>query len=694
LDKLAAWFPLFLLALTLVQFWPNLDHPSLGRDDEVIHQVVTRQFHDTGVPMVFAEPLVPYPIEKWEQAHIFLHKPPLPFALGALLMSILGVTPLALRLVSLAAAFAASVGLYLFGRRVIGSLLAAFLAAAFLCLPFGFTLVQGYQWGDVTDCSLLGFVTLSIWLLSIAVERDSTRFAAAAGALLGCAYLCKSALALVPLGVAGGLAVLGQIGLAPRIRIRLVLVFAAAAIVVALPWNLYQAIRWPELYWFEAKHTLGFLWQKTRPWARPIDAVFNEINELELTPWPVAVFPIAGLWLLWVTAKRRTADLWILCLWLWGEWIPLSLTLVKVPAHTWAAAPAALLAVGALLCDAFERPWLACVGLGALGTSLAPNLLKTLSIFRKAVPPGLLKQTATRPGLAEGIVLALILGAIGVGLTRLFARKPGALRFLGGITLAVAAWIGLVQSAQAMRQVQEANRDAAVDSYGDVLGRVLDRALPDNAVLFLSTRDSKCCVGREALMFYSGRAAYPAQEKLVELAEANGLHPYLVSGLAQPFQRVEGVPAGAWLQAYDLDAPQVVPDAALPEGAIPADATIGSAHVLGVATAHGDSDRDRYVFFLRQSGDFFAPLDVSFTLDDGSVEHEPIAQRRALDWPISAKSKRPTPPNAERSWLTDPSATNWYTLSVPGPLRSRLKSLRLSDAGLLFPVADDVLIYR
>jgi hypothetical protein len=245
-----------------------------------------------------------------------------------------------------------------------------------------------------------------------------------------------------------------------------------------------------------------------------------------------------------------------------------------------------------------------------------------------------------------------------------------------------------------MRDVKDTDLDPAVDTYGDVLGRVLDRTLSDNALLFLSTRDTKCCVGREALMFYSGRAAYPAKENLVELARANGFHPYLVSGLAQPFQRVEGVPAGAWLQAYDLEAPQVVPDASLPEGATPADVTIGGAHVLGVATARGDASRDRYVFFLQQSTEVFESLDVSFTLDDGTVEHEPISQRRALDWPTSAKSKRPTPPTPERPWLTDPRSTSWYTLSVPGPSRARLKRLELSKAELPLPAGPDVFIYR
>jgi 4-amino-4-deoxy-L-arabinose transferase-like glycosyltransferase len=683
---------LVLLAVARVGLWPNLDHPAIARWDEAVHQLATRELHDTGVPTVYPEPLVPYPFSKWTEAHIFIHKPPLPFAMAALLMWIVGAAPVALRLVSLAAAFAAAAGLYWFGRRVVGAALALILAVAFLALPFGFRLVQGYQFGDVTDVSLLGFLTLSLWVLYEAVERDSSGLAAVAGALCGCAYLCKSALALLPLGVAGGLASLGALGLAPRLRFRLLFWFVAAAIVVALPWNLYSALKWPDLYRWEANHTLGFLTDRTRPEARPVDALFNELNERELAPWPVAIFPLAGLWLLWAAWKRRTTELWLLCLWLWGEWIPLTIAVVKVPAHGWGVIPAELLAVGLLLRDSLKRPWLAAAALGALLSKPIASLLPQLALVRRAVPKFLV-QTAARPGLAEGVVLLLLFGMIGFALTRLLRHWPLARLAVGGSALLLACWIGLGLSAQAMRLFQLDYRDTGADTYGDDLGRILDRELPPNAMLFLSTRDPACCLGKQELMFFSRRMTYPAQERLVELARANGFHPYLVSGLAQPFARVQAVPANVWLHAFDLDAPQVVPDATLPEGVTPADVTLGAQHVLGVAVGRGDSTRDRYVLYLRAQGPY-TPLTVSFYLDDGSVEHEPIPQRRALDWPMSSKSKVQSPPSADRPWFTDPTMTSWYELSVPGPLRSRLRSLQLNDLVLPLPWPDLPLVER
>ena len=642
--------------------------------------------------MVYPEPLVRYERSSWTEAHIFLHKPPLPFAIAAVIMWIVGVTPLALRLVSLACAFAASASLYLFGRRVVGELLAFVLAASFLALPFGFRLVQGYQFGDVTDVSLLGFMALSLWVLYEAVERNSTALAVAAGALCGCAYLCKSALALLPLGVASGLAVVAALGRAPRVRLRLVLWFAAAAVVVALPWNAYSALKWPEQFRWEARHTLGFLTDHSRPEARPIDAIFNELNERELGPWPVAIFPLAGLWLLGAAWKRRTLEVWLLCLWLWGEWIPLTLAVVKVPAHAWGAVPAELLAVGLLLRDALKRPWLACVALGALVPIGALQKLPWLSVPRQLLPKFLV-QTAARPGLAEGLALSLLLGLLGLGLTRLLARRQRVVRLAGWLALLTACWTGLGLSAQAMRLVRLEYRDTGADSYGDDLGPILDRELPPNALLFLLPRDPACCLGRQSLMFYSRRSTYFPQEQLVELARANGFHPYLVSGLAQPFQRLEAIPASVWLQVYDLDAFQPVPDEALPRGATPANVAIGSQRVLGVAVGRGDSNRDRHVLYLRAEGPY-APLDVVFYLDDGSIEHEPVPQRRALDWPELPKARPPRPPSAGRPWFTDPTQTAWYTLSVPGPLRAHLLSLQIGETELPLPWPELPLVER
>ena len=334
-DKLSAWFPVVLLALAFVWLWPNLAHPSITSWDEGAHQAVTRGIFDTGVPTILPTPLEPVDIYDWMRAEIFLHKPPLPFFLGALLMRLIGITPLALRLISFVSAFLTACGIYAFGRRLAGALPAALVSVAFLALPFGLTLVQGYQFGDVTDCSLLALSVLSVCVLALALERDSLRLALVAGALCGLAFLCKSLLALTPLGIAGGLALLGARGLGPRIRLTLVLGFVAAALAVAAPWSVYSALRWPVMFKVEARHLLGFVNDTHRPFSRPFVAIFDPVLALELAPWPVMLFVVAGLWLIRAALERRDLRTWLLCLWLWGEMVPLALVRVKVPAHAW-----------------------------------------------------------------------------------------------------------------------------------------------------------------------------------------------------------------------------------------------------------------------------------------------------------------------------------------------------------------------
>ena len=692
--ELAVWIvPPLLLLWALLWLWPNLGHPGMFGWDEPAHQLATRGFHDTGLPVIYRAPLLAQPKAAWWNAHVFLHKPPLPFALGALMMWLVGVTPLALRLVSLASAVATAVGLFFFGRRVVGSVLAAILAAAFLCLPFGYLLVQGYQFGDVTDCSLLAFVTLSMWALAVAIERGSSRLAALAGALCGCAYLCKSVLALVPLGAVGALGLLSAAGLGPRVRMRLVFSFGVTAVAVALPWNLYSALRWPELYRWEAHHTLGFLSDTTRYWVRPFDGVFNEVNQLELGPWPVAIFPLAGLWLLWTAVRGRDANRWLLCLWLWGEWLPLSFVLVKVPAHAWAAAPAALLAVGLLIRDSFERPWLAGAGLGALGTGLALGLTPALSTVRGVVP-GALVETATQGGLAEGLALALCGGALGVAIARLLPGR-GARRLLACSAAGMALLVGVVGAPELLAGNRLRFRDLAVEASGDELGRALALTLPQNAVLFVSARDAPYSLGTHSLMFYSGLGAYPADEELIQWARLQGLHPYLASTVDQLFERVAAAPASARLQAFDLDAPRVVP-AEPPAGMVLAHRQFGALELLGLAVARGDLDRDRYVFYVRSPADMERRLlAVSFTLDDGSVEHANLAPRGKLNQPplrgngaspeagdVGRDDSLPGPPI---EWTTDPKTNSWYTLALAGPPRSRLRKLELLGAELPLP---------
>jgi len=124
-------------------------------------------------------------------------------------------------------------------------------------------------------------------------------------------------------------------------------VFLGAAAVVALPWNLYAASRWPDAYsaslavWFGHLHS-GSAVAANILFRRPIDAIFNEIQPNELAPLPAALPLIGGSWLMARAFRRREAVVVGLGLWVLVSWIALSIAESKVPAVMWGAVPALL----------------------------------------------------------------------------------------------------------------------------------------------------------------------------------------------------------------------------------------------------------------------------------------------------------------------------------------------------------------
>jgi 4-amino-4-deoxy-L-arabinose transferase-like glycosyltransferase len=716
-----AGIPVGLVVLGLVCLWPNLSHPAIASWDESGHQAAVRGLFDTSTPTIYRDPLIPAGPGDWLAAQVFLHKPTLPFALGALMMRLFGVTPLALRTVSLIAALATALGMYFIGRRFLGTPLAAVVAAAFLFLPFGFTLVQGYQFGDATDCTLVAFLTLSMWALVVAIERGSIRRAAVAGALCGCAFLCKSALALTPIGVVAALVILGRTRFAPRLKQSMLWATVLAALIVAVPWNLYCAIKWPEVYGFEAKFTLGFLTDRGRMFSKPaIDALFDQINDQELAPWPAALPFVAGVSLLWSALKRRDWRRWLLCLWVWGEWVPLSVAAVKVPAHAWGAVPAALIAVGLLIRDSVEQSALAGAIIAALGTSSAMAFLARHVSFRLLSQGGSPLGRA-RSNLEVGLVLALLGGVVAYGTVRLWQRHVWLPRVLAMAAAGAVCWVALVQSPLRLRAERTAHRDPFVESYGDQLGRALDRSIPERSVLFVDVaRDPHCCFEKTSLIFYSGRMVYKFDDKLVGLARERGYHPYLVSGAARPYRRVESVPASSPWQAFDLDSPltRASPppqDMTQVNGWTGNARVIGNAHVIGFAIGRGDKDRDRYVFYLEPTkGETKPPsptspaseaqaittpglrkdvittsLKAPWLHPGGAVEKAPVLQGQVV-FSVKDGSEERIVLDTSRTLngAKDINESAWFTMTVPGPLRSKLRRLRLGPTDLPLPAED------
>jgi 4-amino-4-deoxy-L-arabinose transferase-like glycosyltransferase len=634
---------------------PGLAHPFIFNWDESVHQAAARGTYETFLdPHVYRDALYPVKPGDWLHSGPWLHKPPLPFWLAALAMHATGVSPVDLRLVSLLGALLAALALFLLARRAAGRLPALLAALSFLALPFGWTLVQGYQFGDATDCLLGGLVAVAMLLLVASVARESTWLALLAGALTGAGVLTKSGLALAPAGVAVTLWALGRLRWTRGPSGAALAAFFGALGIVALPWNLYAAHAWPAVFAWEAHHTLHHLTGTgLGNWIRPVDHILNVNHARELAPIPAAVPLVAAIWLGLRAWRRREPVVLVLALWLWASWAVLSLARVKVPAVDWATIPAAFAALAISASDAFTSAPLA----GALAGAVAVTpLSRALPWVARAgvVVLGFLPETRAHPGLAEGLAFALAGALVAVALRRLRRRRAVEVAF----ALVATGALVLVAGGEMLRArsaTVDADRDQAVRSYTKEVGHALAVATPEKSVAFLDVdRDPHAAFAALGAIFWSGRDTWRRKPDVAR-AVSRGLHPYLLSPAAEPFAPVPGVPAYAWLRAYDLEVP--APPPPLPRGATPLSLRADGMRILGIAAGPATSGRDRWAIYLHSVAPP-VPLRVGFELATGTL----------------ARIVRPEASLRDRKRLAGKA---WFVLPVIGPAPSRVIAIEL-----------------
>ncbi|MHB1844213.1 MAG: ArnT family glycosyltransferase [Deltaproteobacteria bacterium] len=585
----------------LFVYLPGLAHPSLWGWDEAIHAAVARGVYDRFfTPHILVEPFYPMSANEWVNAGVWLHKPPLPFWLGATLMHLFGVSPLGLRLTAALGMLLAGAALFLLLRTVVARPWALLFSGALLALPCAWRMVQGYQFGDVTDTTLAGAVAVSMLLLLRAIETKSDRLAAWTGVAVALGFLCKSALALTPLGVAVVLALSAALGLSDGPRPRQLAFLLLPFFALALPWEIVCAIRWPALNRIETMHTFGHLsGVSVENWIRPVDAIFNEVAEAELSPLPLALPVVAGLWLGIRALRRRETPVLLVALWLWADWSVLTFAKVKVPGVAWSAVPALFFALALAFRDAWRRPALALPLLGTLASPWIAHAWPLIARVREHLPAALV-ETRSRPGLAEGLAIALAALALGL-LIRALGRFGTPARVLfGAAALAGGLWLVVLDVPRAQAKNAAELETQSLYDYSREVGLAIDRAAPKKSVIFLAAnRDPPSSFGVQELIFWSGRMVYRRPPDL-GAARAHGYEPLLVSPRAEPYRELPGVPAIAWARAYDLGRPSPPPP--LPLGMTPLGATSGTTTVIGYAGAKADAHHGRWAFYLHPSG--------------------------------------------------------------------------------------------
>lgn len=380
-----AWSPALLVALvagSLVVHARHLGHSFIAPWDESIHAVVAEHLalHPLR-PTLYETAAIPQldPAD-WTHSHIWLHIPPFGLWAAGLSMRLLGTTPLALRLPDLLFGLVGMVAIYVLGRRLYGPV-AGLIAAAFVGFaPYPLLMSQGYVFGDITDVPLVALTPLAVLALTLGWKTGRRRWLVAGGVFLGLCYLCKGALGIAPAGVAGALYLADWIF--PReegwhkIGLRGLAWFFGAAIMVALPYNLYIAHAYPVDYKRESGLWIYAFFHNYESWGMPPDG--------HLTSWLYQMYG-AALALLLVSAMvvlavlavrhRSRADV-VPVIWALTLYLPLSIAVSKAPPMTFGAFGAFGLALGRMLTRGIgSRSALARAGtigllLGAAGTAL------------------------------------------------------------------------------------------------------------------------------------------------------------------------------------------------------------------------------------------------------------------------------------------------------------------------------------
>lgn len=667
-DALCAGAILLTGLLTLL---PGLDHPGIHNWDEAIHLVVSRGLMDTPLrPHVYAEPFHGPAIDDWINGGLWLHKPLGSMWFAALCMRLVGVGTGAARFGSVLGMLSAALGVFFLMRSAAGRFWSTLAACALLALPFTYELTQGFMFGDLTDTTLAGCLALAMVLLVTSIRRDSLPLAALAGIAVGLGYLCKSTLALTPVGVAGVLTAGRLLGLTPGPRPRQLALLLACAAVVALPWSLYAQRAYPELWGIESHVTRSHLFldeARRNPsivmWIRPLDAIFNEIHMRTLEPLPVALPLLAGLWLLYRALRTRELELLAVALWLWPTWLVLSLAAAKVPATSWGAVTAVFCALALLLRDSFRRPVLAAAVVGALSTPFLLPRLAFLEPLRARLPAALAETRSNEYGLFEGLCLTLALALV-AGTLLLIPRIRRYLSLGLGLACGAFALYFLVpRTVLAHQKMRAARLDVGERTSTKEAGLAAAKLLPEKAIVWMNIqKDAPEQFEQHNFMFWSGRMAFKGSPRL-DWGQTQGYRHYLASPAAEPFAPLE-VPAGSALRLYDLSTPAPLPD--LPPGAQRLDVETVNVRVKGVAFVRTGQTRDRWAFFVAPRG-VPATLSVTFHLKGGSRQTMLLTPEAAL---------------RNRATLKDAA---WFIIPVLGPRADEVEKLELP--GMKTPVA-------
>lgn len=520
-----AWWQCAALALILIVNVrlkaPNLAHPTLKPMDESFHAVVARNLlYDPFEPTLVRETYLRYTASDWLGNHVWLHKPVLPLWIIALSIKCLGVNALAVRLPSLILSTLAVALTFLIARRLYGPVTGLTAAAIQAIVPAIGMIVQGYVFSDAVDINLLFWSELSLYLMLL----RSRRWVWLSGAAAGAAFLSKTFPALfliAPMLLVAALRAAGRwpaaeheanAGPEPGSRRTAKGEFASTALgwliallLVAAPWNLYCALRYPVEFTTEFGLVLTHLSADVENWASPWDRLwFQHLPTALYLFWTASLVGSVVLTFRAIQLKRWE---WLFVpVWIVAVLVPFTLATSKTPTATLIAWPALMIGAGFLIARACEGY---VVELAALVTVLiATNFFAGKFItmgWGMTEPLAIMRQAQwIAYHVAAGLCVAAIALVKDVKLRRgRWVIVPAVLALLILPTQRTIAPARLVAHLSPSRDVPSGLKAAGA-------------SLPPNAVIFLPKPAARL---RNELMFYLDRSTYVLPDDPNETAD-------------------------------------------------------------------------------------------------------------------------------------------------------------------------------
>ena len=314
-------------------------------------------------PTLVDDPYLPYSGTSWNDGHVWLHKPILPFWQAALSLALFGVNTFALRLPAAVLSTAAAFLTYLIGKDLFDRRTALVAATLQALNPFLMLVIHGYQFADNIDIALLFWVEIGVYFLTRAARTGAWPDVLLAGWAQGLAFLCKSYLAGILFGLALTIWLLPYCRLAKREDCRLGPLRLLAMLAVTIGNGTKEAVA--GVYCMASVPGAITRTEAHRP------AVFSAIRAVTNVegwgaPWDRVAFdyliriygvfygPIltAGLVFIGKAVPGRHRGLWITYAWGLGVVVPHLFAETKTPSATLIALPAALLLLGHLIAEA------------------------------------------------------------------------------------------------------------------------------------------------------------------------------------------------------------------------------------------------------------------------------------------------------------------------------------------------------